>query len=71
MSAGHDHDRPPSFHASPQEALQAPAEEYLYLACLHEGTGVDEPDFVAVVDAEKGELINKTSMPNVGLQSVS
>jgi methanethiol oxidase len=67
MSEGHAaHDRPPSFYASPTEALEAPAEEYLYLACLHEGTGVDEPDFIAVVDAEKGELINKTSMPNVG-----
>ena len=31
----------PSFHASPQEALKGPPEEFLYLACLHEGTGVD------------------------------
>ena len=45
-------DRPQSFHASPAEALEAPPERFLYLACLHEGTGVDEPDFVAVVDAD-------------------
>ena len=47
-------DKPASFHGSPQEAMQAPPEEFLYLACLHEGTGVDEPDFLAVVDAEDG-----------------
>ena len=29
-------------------------EEFLYVACLHEGTGVEEPDFLAVVDAEEG-----------------
>ena len=51
-SHGASHDKPQSFHASPDEALQAPAEEFLYLACLHEGTGVEEPDFLAVVDAE-------------------
>ena len=44
---------PASFYASPQEARQARAEEFLYLACLHEGTGVDKPDFLAVVDAEE------------------
>ena len=38
----------------PQEAMQAPPEEFLYLACLHEGTGVEAPDFLAVVDAEDG-----------------
>jgi selenium-binding protein 1 len=41
----------PSFYASPAEAMRAPAEEFLYVACLHEGTGVDKPDFLAVVDA--------------------
>ena len=48
------HDKPASFHSSPQEAMQAPQEEFLYLACLHEGTGVEAPDFLAVVDAEDG-----------------
>ena len=56
----------PSFHASPAEALQAPPEEFLYLACLHEGTGVDKPDFLAVVDAEDGRVVHETPMPNVG-----
>ncbi len=60
-----------SFHASPAEALEAPPERFLYLACLHVGTGVDEPDFVAVVDADPdsgsyGEIVGETPMPNVG-----
>jgi methanethiol oxidase len=45
-------DQPQSFHASPTEATKAPPERLLYLACLHEGTGVDKPDFIAVVDAD-------------------
>jgi selenium-binding protein 1 len=62
----HTHDRPASFHGSPQEAMQAPQEEFLYLACLHEGTGVARPDFLAVVDAEDGQIIHELPMPNVG-----
>ena len=31
--------------------MKAPHEEFLYVACLHEGTGVEEPDFLAIVDA--------------------
>ena len=42
------------FYASPGEASHAAPEEFLYLACLHEGTGVRAPDFLAVVDAEDG-----------------
>ena len=39
------HDRPASFHGSrpSQEAMQAPQEEFLYLAALHQGTGVESP----------------------------
>jgi methanethiol oxidase len=57
---------PASFYASPQEACHARPEEFLYLACLHEGTGVDKPDFLAVVDAESGRIVHETPMPNVG-----
>jgi methanethiol oxidase len=60
------HAKPASFHGSPQEAMQARPEEFLYLACLHEGTGVDAPDFIAVVDAEQGRIVHETPMPNVG-----
>ena len=57
---------PASFHSSPDQAMQAPPEEFLYLACLHEGTGVEKPDFLAVVDAERGEVVHELPMPNVG-----
>src|SRR5712691_120117 len=60
------HSRPASFYGSPEEALGAPAEEFLYVGCLHEGTGVAAPDFLAVVDAEDGRIIHETPMPNVG-----
>ena len=59
-------DNAPSFYASPAEAMRAPAEEYLYVACLHEGTGVDEPDYLAVVDAESGAIVHELPMPNAG-----
>lgn len=63
--------RPPSFLASPQEALDAPREEFLYLTCLHEGTGVDAPDFMAVVDVNPesetyAKIVHETPMPYVG-----
>ena len=54
------------FHASPQEAIAGPREDYLYLACLHEGTGVEKPDFIAVVDAQDGSIVHETPMPGVG-----
>jgi methanethiol oxidase len=62
----HGHSAGPTFYDSPEAAQRAPAEEFLYLACLHEGTGVDAPDFLAVVDAERGEILHETPMPNVG-----
>jgi len=46
--------------------MQAPPEEFLYLAGLHEGTGVDAPDFLAVVDTEDGRIVHELPMPNVG-----
>jgi selenium-binding protein 1 len=67
-----DHaDRPASFHGSPEEALKAPPEQFLYLACLHEGTGVEKPDFIAVVDCDPGSdsygrIVHEEPMPNVG-----
>jgi methanethiol oxidase len=57
---------PSSFYASPAEAIRAPAEGHLYVACLHNGTGVERPDFVAVIDAEEGRIVHEVEMPNVG-----
>jgi selenium-binding protein 1 len=56
----------PSLYASPQDAIEAPPEEFLYLACLHEGTGVDAPDFLAVVDTNEGRIVHELPMPNAG-----
>ena len=56
----------PSFYASPQEALEGPPEEFLYLACLYEGRGVESPDFLGVVAADEGRILHETPMPNVG-----
>src|ERR1044072_2445457 len=55
-----------TFYSSPQEAIAAPQEEFLYLACLHEGTGVEAPDFLAVVDTEEGRVVHELPMPNAG-----
>jgi selenium-binding protein 1 len=65
MSAPDQH-TPESFYASPEEARHAKPEEFLYVACTREGTGVDAPDFIAVLDAENGEIVHETPMPNVG-----
>jgi methanethiol oxidase len=59
-------DSPSSFYASPADAMRAPAEEFLYVACLRRGTGVERPDFLAVVDAEDGRIVHELEMPNVG-----
>jgi selenium-binding protein 1 len=60
------HERPNSFLASPEDARSAPPEEFLYVSCLHEGTGVEAPDFLAVVDAADGRILHELPMPNVG-----
>ena len=46
--------------------MKAPPEEFLYLACLHEGTGVEAPDFLAVVDTGDGRIVHELPMPNPG-----
>lgn len=57
--------------ASPQDALQASREEFLYTVCLYEGTGIEKPDFLAVVDVDPQsptycQIVHRTPMPNVG-----
>ena len=49
-----------SLFQSPQEAMHAPAEEFLYLACLRD----EAPDFLAVVDTEDGKIVHELPMPN-------
>jgi len=38
--AGHEHEGARVGYASPADAMQAPREDFLYVACLHEGTGI-------------------------------
>jgi selenium-binding protein 1 len=62
---------PSSLYHSPAEAQQAPPEEYLYLAAMRVGTGVEAPDFLAVVDTRPesetyGQIVHETPMPYVG-----
>jgi selenium-binding protein 1 len=65
----HEHTGPG--YASPEEARQQPPEDFVYVACLYEGTGIQEPDFLAVVDVNPesdtySQIIHRTPMPNVG-----
>src|SRR5918997_307412 len=61
----------PGRYASPAEARKAPREEVVYVACLYEGSNVQKPDFIAVVDVNPdsdryGEVIHRVEMPNHG-----
>ena len=58
-------------YSSPQDAQQQAPEDFVYVACLYEGTGIDEPDFIAVVDVNPesdtySQVVHQTPMPNVG-----
>ena len=67
--ADHEH-RGPGY-ATPELAREQPPEQFAYVAALYEGTGIDRPDFIAVVDVDPssdsyGEIVHRTAMPNVG-----
>src|SRR3954462_3067660 len=67
----HAHDAVTVGYASPQDALAAPPEEFLYAAALHTGTGVDEPDFLAVIDVNPqsdsySQITHRTPVPGIG-----
>src|SRR6201994_4335546 len=65
----HEHSGPG--YASPEVARQQEPEQLIYVAALYEGTGIDKPDFIAVVDVDSssssyGQIVGRTEMPNVG-----
>ena len=67
--ADHEHHGPG--YATPELAREQPPEQFAYVAALYEGTGIDRPDFIAVVDVEPGsdsygQIVHRTDMPNVG-----
>ncbi len=58
-------------YASPAEAAKAPPEKLLFVACTYAGTGVDKPDYLAVVDADPASttharVVHRLRMPNAG-----
>ena len=61
------HSSAASFYESPQEARHARPEEFLYLACLHEGTGVRRsPTSSPWSMPRTAGVVHETPMPNVG-----
>jgi 56kDa selenium binding protein (SBP56). len=44
--------RDPTFYPSPKMAMKSPPEDLAYVACLYTGTGINRPDFIAVVDVK-------------------
>jgi selenium-binding protein 1 len=70
MTSEHHAHHGPGF-ATPADAMRAPREEVVYVASLHTGTGVEEPDFLATVDVDPssatyGSIVARTPMPGVG-----
>src|SRR6202012_328273 len=67
--SSHEHAGPG--YASPEAAREQPPEQFVYVASLYEGTGIDRPDFIAVVDVDPsspnyGQIVHRTEMTNVG-----
>lgn len=57
--------------ASPQEAQKGPREKVLFVACTYANTGIDKPDYLAVVDADPqsktySRVVHRLKMPNAG-----
>ncbi|ABP95137.1 MULTISPECIES: selenium-binding family protein [Metallosphaera] len=62
--------RDPTFYPSPRMAMNSPPEDLAYVASLYTGTGINRPDFLAVVDVNpKSEtysrIVGKVEMPNL------
>src|SRR5947209_6574148 len=63
-------DDTPGF-ASPKEAMKGPREKHLFVACTYANTGIDRPDYLAVVDADPAsktysQVVHRLSMPTPG-----
>lgn len=57
--------------ASPKEAMKGPREKLLFVVCTYANTGIDKPDYLAVVDADPAskaysQVVHRLKMPNVG-----
>jgi len=61
----------PTFYPSPKMAMKAPPEDIVYVAGLYVGTGIQKPDFIAVVDVNPdsptySKIINKVEAVYIG-----
>jgi methanethiol oxidase len=57
--------------ASPKEAMKAPREKLLFVACTYANTGIEKPDYLAVVDADPdsktySQVVHRLKLPEVG-----
>ncbi|MBA4187616.1 MAG: selenium-binding protein [Planctomycetaceae bacterium] len=57
--------------ASPKEAMKGPREKMLFVTCTYANTGIDKPDYLAVVDADPeskmySRVVHRLSMPKLG-----
>jgi len=57
--------------ASPAEAMKGPREKLLFVTCTYANTGIDKPDYLAVVDADPAsktysQVVHRLKMPKVG-----
>jgi selenium-binding protein 1 len=42
----------PKGAATPAEAMKGPRERHLFVTCTYANTGIDSPDYVAVIDVD-------------------
>lgn len=57
--------------ANPAAAMKAPREKLLFVVCTYANTGIDAPDYLAVIDADPGsskyaQVVHRLAMPKVG-----
>src|SRR5687768_8667748 len=57
--------------ATPADALKAPPEKLLFVTCVYANTGVNRPDYLAVIDADPAsatysKVVHRLEMPNAG-----
>jgi len=58
-------------YATPEDAMKAEPEKLLYTVVLYEGTAIEEPDYLATVDADPhsstySQVIHRMPLPNIG-----
>lgn len=58
-------------YASPQQAMKGPREKLLFVICTYANTGINKPDYLAVVDADPAsktysQVVHRLEMPNIG-----